>query len=156
MSDYKQLFEAYVQDLHAARNTAQAWWEALLQREIQTGLDAAAAHEVLQARWPLGAVSHPAVIATFRSWALRVQTLNDQAELEEDDEEFDDDVDEEDWGDDGSDDEDQPEDLASLEAPVQPHELLIEMLPGRVDDLAEFMADFVFSPLGLDKDDRWV
>jgi len=39
---------------------------------------------------------------------------------------------------------------------VEPRELLIEMLPNRIEDLAEFMADFVFTPLGLDKNERWI
>lgn len=155
MNDYKELFEAYVDEMRAAQGVAQAWWEELLLREKQSGRDAAAAQEAVEKRWPLGSVSHPVVIATFRSFALQCQALNDRAEQKADEDESEE-LDEADWGGEDEDDEDAPEDLASLEAPVQPHELLIEMLSGRADDLAEFLADFVFSPLGLDKNDRWV
>ena len=143
MNSYEQLFNDYLVEMRAAQATAQAWWEALRAGEKEPGSSAAKIEELLEARWPLGAVSHPAVIAAFRKSALRCQALNDAAE-----------EDDEDWGDD--EDDDDLVDLAALEAPVEPRELLIEMLPGRADDLAEFLADFVFTPLGLDKDDRWI
>ncbi|CAG1017815.1 hypothetical protein BURC_02510 [Burkholderiaceae bacterium] len=160
MDDYKQLFDAYLTEMREAQATANAWWEALLIREAQLGRDAAAAQEALDQRWPMGPVSHPAVIAVFRKWALECQALNDAAEDDDDDDDDEvDDDDESDWGsedDDDEDDDDAPSDLATLDAPVEPRELLIEMLPGRADDLVEFLADFVFTPLGLDKDDRWI
>ena len=155
MDDYKQLFEAYTVQMRLAREKAQAWWAAMLAREAAAGLDAAAADEALEKRWPLGAVSHPAVIATFREYALACQELNDRAEQEDLDEDEEEDFDEEDWGEDDEE-EDAPEDLSTLEAPVEPPELLIQMLEGRADDLAEFLADFVFLPLGLDKNERWI
>lgn len=154
MNKYEQLFNDYVLDMRAAQAIAQAWWEALRVREQRPGSAAAEIEEVLETRWPMGAVSHPAVIAAFRKWALRCQALNDAAEDEEDDDDDGAESDDEDWGSD--DDEDEVVDLAALEAPVEPRELLIEMLPGRADDLAEFLADFVFTPLGLGKDDRWI
>lgn len=158
MNSYEQLFNDYLAEMRAAQAIAQAWWESLRAGEKRPGSGAAKIEELLEARWPMGAVSHPAVIAAFRKSALRCQALNDAAEEEEEDEEEDDDGDggdDEDWGDDDGDDDDLV-DLAALEAPVEPRELLIEMLPGRADDLAEFLADFVFTPLGLDKDDRWI
>lgn len=156
MSTYQQLFNDYVVDMRAAQAVAQAWWEALRVREQRPGSAAAEIQELLETRWPMGAVSHPAVIAAFRKWALRCQALNDTAQDEEE-EDADDDAesDDEDWGSDDDEDDDVV-DLAALEAPVEPRELLIEMLPGRAEDLAEFLADFVFTPLGLDKDDRWI
>lgn len=154
MNKYEQLFNDYVLDMRAAQAIAQAWWEALRVREQRPGSAAAEIEEVLETRWPMGAVSHPAVIAAFRKWALRCQALNDAAEDEEDDDDDGAESDDEDWGSD--DDEGEVVDLAALEAPVEPRELLIEMLPGRADDLAEFLADFVFTPLGLGKDDRWI
>lgn len=160
MSDYKELFDDYVVELRQARAVAQAWWQALLLGETQAGADAQAAQEAVDRRWPLGPVSHPFVIAVFRKYALECQRLNDAAEeAEEDDEdELDDsdDSDESDWGSDDTDEEDEQADLEALEAPVEPRELLIEMLSNRVEDLAEFMADFVFTPLGLDKKERWI
>lgn len=155
MDDYKQLFEAYTAQMRLSRDKAQAWWAALLAREAKAGLEPAAAEAALEKRWPLGAVSHPAVIATFRAYALLCQELNDRAEDGELDEEDDEDFEEEDWGEDDEA-EERPEDLSSLEAPVEPPELLIQMLEGRADDLSEFLADFVFLPLGLDKNERWI
>jgi len=154
MDDYKQLFDAYVAEMRQAQAAALAWWEALVMREQQAVGSAEAAGEALERRWPMGAVSHPFVIATFRKWALQVQTFNDDAESDTDDD--DDNADEAEWGSEDEDDEEAVQDLATLEAPVEPRDLLIEMLAGRADDLAEFLADFVFTPLGLDKEDRWV
>lgn len=155
MNSYEQLFNDYLADMRAAQAIAHAWWEALRVREKRPRSAAAEIEELLETRWPMGAVSHPAVIAAFRKWALRCQALNDAAEGEEEDDDDDDaESDDEDWG--SEDDEDDVVDLAALEAPVEPRELLIEMLPGRAEDLAEFLADFVFMPLGLDKDDRWI
>lgn len=155
MNSYEQLFNDYLVDMRAAQATAQAWWEALRVREQRPGIAAAEIEELLETRWPMGAVSHPAVIAAFRKWALRCQALNDAAEDEEEDDDDYADSDDEDWGSDEEQDDDVV-DLAALVAPVEPRELLIEMLPGRAEDLAEFLADFVFTPLGLDKDDRWI
>lgn len=159
MSDYKELFDDYVVEMRQARAVAQAWWQALLLGETQAGADEEAAKEAVDRRWPLGPVSHPFVIAVFRKYALECQRLNDEAEEAEDDEDDEDDpddADEADWGSDDADEEDEQADLEALEAPVEPRELLIEMLPNRVEDLAEFMADFVFTPLGLDKKERWI
>lgn len=156
MHDYQQLFEDYVAEMRGAQAVAVAWWDGLLAREMAPGIDAAQADERVSERWPMGAVSHPFVIATFRKWALRCQALNDAADsaAEADDEPQDDDDPDDGWGDEEDDDADL--DLADLEAPVEPRELLVEMLPGRADDLAQFLADFVFVPLGLDRDDRWI
>jgi hypothetical protein len=160
MSDYKELFDAYVVEMRQTRAVALAWWQALLLVETQSGADASAAQEAVDRRWPLGPVSHPFVIAVFRKYALECQRLNDLAEEEgEDDDGDEDDLDESDeadWGSEDADEEDEQADLETLEAPVEPRELLIEMLPNRVEDLAEFMADFVFTPLGLDKKERWI
>ena len=159
MSDYKELFDSYVVELRQAKAVAEAWWQALLLGEMQGGADAHAAREAVDWRWPLGPVSHPFVIAVFRKYALECQRLNDaaeEAEEDEDDEEDLDDSSESDWGRDDTDEEDEEADLDALEAPVEPRELLIEMLANRIEDLAEFMADFVFTPLGLDKNERWI
>jgi hypothetical protein len=157
MNDYEQIFDAYVAEMRQAQVAAQLWWETLLVREQQRNRSTAAAEEALEARWPLGAVSHPFVIAAFRKWALEVQRLNDDAEGGA---ATHDDQDDHDDGSDSVDQDDQDDDavpcLAMLEGPVEPRELLIEMLAGRADDLADFLADFVFTPLGLDKRDRWV
>ncbi|HEY0856432.1 MAG TPA: hypothetical protein VGE16_05215 [Albitalea sp.] len=156
MDDYKQLFEAYVAEMRQAQAAALAWWETLLIREQQASGSAEVAEEALEKRWPLGAVSHPFVIAAFRKWALEVQALNDEAESDSDEDADEDDADEADWGSEDAVRDEPVQDLATLEAPVEPRDLLIEMLAGRADDLSEFLADFVFTPLGLDKEDRWV
>ncbi len=155
MDNYEQLFEAYTAEMREAQAGAKAWWQTLLAREEIQGRTPEAASEAVEKRWPMGAVSHPGVIAVFRKWALECQAMNDEAEATEDDDENEE-FDESDWGSEDDEDANELQDLATLEAPVEPRELLIEMLPGRADDLAEFLADFVFTPLGLDKDDRWI
>ncbi|WP_295986286.1 hypothetical protein [uncultured Variovorax sp.] len=157
MSVYEELFDDYVVEMRQARAVALAWWQALLLGETRAGADAKAAQEAVDRRWPLGPASHPFVIEVFRKYALECQRLNDEAEEGEEDEGVEDAEDaESDWGCEDVDEEDEQADLETLEAPVEPRELLIEMLPNRVEDLAEFMADFVFTPLGLDKNERWI
>jgi hypothetical protein len=155
VGEYKTLFDDYVADMRGAQAIALAWWEALRVQEAGLRASPQAVEQALEARWPLGPVSHPVVIEVFRRRALECQALNDRAEDEADAADDELDAEEDDWGDEDEED-DAPEDLASLDAPVEPQQLLIEMLTGRADDLAEFLADFVFTPLGLDKDDRWI
>lgn len=158
MNPYEQIFEGYLAELRAAHAAASGWWATLLAQEAARGANAADAEAAVDARWPMGPVSHPAVIATFRKWALECQRLNDAAGDGQDEEDDDDEDEADDDGRWGEDDPDEPadEDLGALEGPVEPRDLLIDMLAQRAEDMAEFMADFVFTPLGLDADDRWI
>lgn len=157
MNEYKQLFEAYLKDMRQAMKQAEAWWKQLQAKELATLGDPVAVQHSLGVRWPFGPASHPYVLACYRKWSLACQDLNDAVEDSEDDNGDDGELveaSEADWGDDSEEDED--DDLASLEGPIEPRELLIEMLPERADDVADFLSQMVFDPVGLDKDERWV
>lgn len=148
METYQELFDAYVAELREAMAAAKGWWDTLVAKENE---------DVVRRRWPFGPASHPFVIAVFRKWSLAVQDLNDEMEAREDvEEDEDEDEDEADWGESIDNDEAVVVEFAALEPPVQPRQLLLDMLPGRADDVATFMQDFVFDPVGLDKEDRWV
>ena len=153
---YQELFDAYVADMRKAVAAAQRWWVALLAEESARQGDAERAREAIRLRWPFGVASHPIIIAAYRHWALECQRLNDETEAAGEDDDGDLAPDDESaWGVEDEADDTGP-DLASLEGPIEPRDLLIDMLAGRADDVAQIMVDFVFDPVGLDKDDRWV
>ncbi len=159
MDTYQELFDAYLADMRGAMSAARAWWSELEAREGSA--PAGPGRPALADRWPFGAASHPFVIACYRKWSLECEALNDRLEASDDDDDDDEESehDEDQWGredSEGEDGEDGPKDFADLEAPVEARELLIQMLPGRADDVAEFLALFVFDPVGMDRDDRLV
>lgn len=158
MNTYQDLFDAYVSDMRAAIADARRWWEALLVIETARCGDAGKALTAIEQRWPFGIAAHPYVIGVYRFWSLECQRLNETIESPERDPR-DGHADENDWGvEDAMDDSDETtmSDLAEIDGPVEPRDLLIDMLPGRADDVAEVMVDFVFDPRGLDDHDRWV
>lgn len=147
MSEYQQLFDAYVADMRNAAALARQWWAQL---------EAGAHGRDPRERWPFGAASHPFILHVYRHYGLECQRLNDEAEEAEEaaDTDFDP-HDESAWGRD-EEEEDTDDDLATLTGPIEPRQLLVDMLAGRADDLQAFLQDMVFDPLGLDADDRWV
>lgn len=158
MNSYQDLFDAYVKDMREAIADARRWWEALLAIETVRCGDAVKARIALEERWPFGIAAHPYVIGVYRFWSLECQRFNEIAEFHGRDE-SDYLADEDDWGmEDAMDDSDEAtmSDLAAVDGPIEPRELLVDMLPGRADDVAEVMVDFVFDPRGLDENDRWV
>lgn len=158
MNNYQDLFDAYVSDMRAAIADVRRWWEALLVIETARCGDSEKALAVIEQRWPFGIAAHPYVIGVYRFWSLECQRLNEIIESPERDT-LDGLAIENDWGvEDAMDDSDGTtmSDLAEIDEPVEPRDLLIDMLTGRADDVADVMVDFVFDPRGLDDDDRWV
>lgn len=160
MNSYQQLFDAYVDDMREAITDARRWWDALLAIETARHGDESIAREALAQRWPFGIASHPYIVGVYRRWSLECQHLNDDREAADTDEGHDmADALESDWGNDDEPAEEEgigSRDIGEIEGAIEPRELLIDMLPGRADDVAEVMLDFVFDPMGLDDRDRWV
>ena len=160
MNAYDELFVAYLTDMRTSMTAARAWWEALAKKERAARGSKAKAEEALSRRWPFGAASHPYVLATYRKYYLACERLNERLENAEDDGSSIDFINESMWGQEVEEAEvsDDPRALADLdvEGPVEPWGLLIEMLPGRADDVSEFLAGMVMSPIGMDENERSV
>ncbi|MBC7604110.1 MAG: hypothetical protein H7255_15810 [Ramlibacter sp.] len=72
--DYRELQQAYIVELREAMPVAQAWWLALVTREL--GDSAAAAQAEAQRRWPDGAASHPQVIGVILKYMHACEAKN--------------------------------------------------------------------------------
>lgn len=82
----------------------------------------------LKRRWPIGPTAHPYVIAVLRKFFLACEALNDE------------------FADSGDEDEE-----------VYPHAFVSEwLLDEETDDLADFVSDLTYWPIGLDSDGDFV
>ena len=149
---YKSLFMNYVEELDQARTFALAWWNNLLTMEARSVGEENAEIEV-QKRWPFGPTSHPRVLAVYRKYFIACErvneafiaqepfAMNEVAIASEDD-----------WG---ANNDDYDESNGNKEdafwkniGPIDPPLFLVEFLSGRRDDLCDFLAYLVFSPIG--------
>jgi hypothetical protein len=137
---HERLFERYCTELHESRALALAWWRDLRERELRVAGTHALADQRLLDRWPFGPASHPYVLATFRRfWALN-ERLNAALEARPHPVSPED----EDWF---------VQILADLyadDSTTEGYVLLVDMLYGRDDVLAEFMEAMVFKPIAVD------
>ena len=122
---YDDIMGRYVIDLIAAREEALGWWEGLL-RGAGTD-DDEAAEKAVRARWPLGPVSHPRVIAVYRQYFLETEAYNDTKR-------------------------DGDTTRAGDEGMFVPGALLLDTLEQHDDELSSFMQGFVFTSIGSDPD----
>jgi len=147
MNRYQLLFDRYVTELRGAQQAALAWWDELIDAEAGRQEASGAAEDVVRGRWPFGPASHPYVIAAYRKYFLACHDLNRRLDLEAHGQSRGEvEESETDWGADG-----EPEaagDGWGEEWPIDPPTLLIEMLEGRDDELAEFMTSYVFPCIG--------
>jgi hypothetical protein len=136
---HDELFESYVSELRAAKESSEAWWSELVAEATPADGDAKLGEAVLRERWPFGPTSHPWVIAVFRKYWLACHALNLENEAlgPEDREPADPD---EGWG----------EEAPAPTSTVPPRVFTIERLAdGEHDDLYEFMLSLLFVPIGL-------
>jgi hypothetical protein len=125
---HEELFTEYVQALRQAKIEAEEWWTTLLDAETRRASTLNQAVVNLKRRWPVGPASHPYVIAVLRKFFLACEALNDElADAGDEDEE------------------------------VYPHTFVSEwLLDDETDDLADFMGDLTYWPIGLDSDGDFV
>jgi hypothetical protein len=147
MSEYQRLFRRYVNDLHAAKDAATEWWDNLLARETSERGSREEAEREVARRWPFGPASHPYINAVYRKYFIECEQLN-QRMGEGSEGESDEDDSEEDWGVTGDGDAEGEVEDDDIDGPLDPPVLLLEMLAGRDDELADFMAGCVYSPIG--------
>lgn len=74
---HEKLFEEYLEELSRAKGIARAWWDGLIDRETKRRGDENEAITSIRRRWPLGAASHPVVIAVLRKYYLACNALNE-------------------------------------------------------------------------------
>lgn len=141
---YDDVLTRYASDLAEARDQALTWWNGLIARETQAGRSTVEAEHLCRMRWPMGAASHPLIVAVYRRYFLETGEINDEfLSREIVDGGFNDpalwDADPED-GDDDSD------------AMIQPAVLLLQGLEKHDAELRDFMLHFVFLPIGMDRE----
>ena len=153
---HTDLFASYVEELRRAKTNAEAWWRRLVDAESEAFGNRQAALRSIEARWPTGPVAHPRVIAVFRKYWLACEALNREIlELEgfPEDRRAEDtphvltpDLDER----------DESGDTEEGEGEVYPHVFVDEWLIGGDDeDLADFIADLTYSPIGRDENNNY-
>ena len=155
--NHQELFSQYIVELREARSFALAWFDELLAREAEKAGSKKAAEDAVRQRWPCGPSSHPRVIAVVRKYFIACERLNSAIEAREDEgAESAKESTEEDWGTDDEDSDDEEtesddeshDDFWDEEGSIDPPIFLGDLLCGRDDELAEFVAQLVFSPIG--------
>ena len=135
--EHRRLFRRYVAELRSVLKTADHWWHRLVAAESP---DRAKGLESVHARWPDGPASHPCVIAVIQKYHRACESLNTEladshrakkrggaAHL----------------------------DSTEGDLEVYPHIFLVDwLIGGETDDLADFLADLSYWPIGLDAEDR--
>lgn len=149
MDPYADLFDQYVLELRVAYAEALTWWEHLVENETVLTNDRPAAEKSLRLRWPMGPTAYPRVIAVFRKYFLACNQINEEfweAEGEINDNASP--LDEALWS---------VEDDADEDSPIEhPRVVLFERLEDVDENLARFMDNMVFIPVGADADGRMV
>jgi hypothetical protein len=137
-TEQKNLKKAYVAELRESKQMAEQWWRELHEKHAQNS-GSVEPKEL----WPMGAPSHPWVIATFRKYYFLCAELNGkiQADLEQrppvratPDELH--------WG--------QDQEEESREGPIDPLVFAIDLLSGKeTQDVYEFLQRLVYIPIGI-------
>lgn len=158
MTRHDRLLRRYAEELAAAKETAEAWWQGRLQSDRAPGDAGDEAEWAFRQRWADGAASHPRVLAVVRRYWLACDALN--LELEEERRgrkrapaDFPHRLDVSSADEDEEAEDDEPEE----ENQVDPHVFVLEsLIDGEHDELAEFLANLSYWPIGLDDQDRFV
>ena len=127
MITHDDLLIEYAEALRQAKALAEAWWIAVGGAPPDAGTDAAAATSDVAGRWRAGPSSHPFIIGVLRTFFLRCEALNVTLETQGQDDDL-----------------------------VPPHVFITEWLLDDYEDLAVFIADLPYWPLGLSAHDDWV
>jgi hypothetical protein len=72
--EHKALRKQYRVEMRESMKAAQAWWTALIAKEIDESAEAAEAE--VRRRWPDGPASHPFVIGTIQKYLRLCEDLN--------------------------------------------------------------------------------
>jgi hypothetical protein len=75
--EYDELFDEYVKALRTAKGQADEWWERTLEIEaVKVGTSEAEGR--LRLRWPLGPAAHPRIVAVYREFYLRCESITEK------------------------------------------------------------------------------
>jgi hypothetical protein len=133
------LFDNYVKELRDAKKRAEAWYNNLVKAHTK---DPNAPNP--KRLWPMGAASHPWVIATVRKfWFLCIELNERERSLDADSRP----LEEEAWG--------QEESASDAEyGPIPPKVFIYDLLSGtKTDDLYKFVQFLCFVPIGVQNDE---
>lgn len=144
MTPHEVLFNEYVNEMSDARKEAEAWWMAVVTREAMGSQDIEAAEKRVRLRWPFGPASHPYVLAVYRKYYIGCLELNSgKSSTTGDRKHASRHTDEGEWGSSSA-----PKEDALGDVP--PSVFTLDWLFGKHESLRVFLADMVFSPLGIE------
>lgn len=154
MNRHQVLFGGYVRELRAAHVFVTQWWSNLLAETARGTATPELAEQEVRLRWPLGPTTHPRVIAVVRKYYIACERLNMTLEAEEQGAVADTTAAaESDWGSESEEEAaegGERDDYWDEESQIDPPTFLYDLLHGREDELAQFMAYLVFSPIGAE------
>lgn len=137
--EFDQLLSEYVAELRDSKEKAERWWWLLQERHADDPTSPRP-----EDLWPMGAASHPWVIATYRKYFFKCAELNNQLGDRPGDAARRARPIETDWG----------VDEESRPARVEPKTFVLDLLAGgETHDLYEFMLAMVFVPIGMKGDE---
>lgn len=140
-AEFEELRVAYAAELRESKDAAEHWWNDLNER-----YKAEAGSEKPEDLWPMGAASHPWVIATYRKYFFLCVELNRKVrERSSPIASRNEAASEQDWGTD-----DIEPDVDTIEPKLF---VLTQLLGGETHDLYEFLLSLVFVPIGLKADE---
>ena len=136
MEIYEAILRDYVGDLREAKQGAELWWGRLIAEETSRSGNHDEAVDAVGTRWPVGPVSHPSIIAVYRTYYLLINTMNERlvkgdGGLAADDS----------WG---------VEEDSLHPNTIEPHLLLLDDLSVIDEELGAFMENFVAPCIGID------
>ena len=139
--EFENLRKAYAAELRESKDAAERWWKELTESFARKP-DGPKPEDL----WPMGPVSHPWVIATYRKYffqcvELNTKTLRSGAEISNNRV-----ASEEDWG--------SEDDASSTADTIEPKVFVLDLLSGGdTHDLYEFLLSLVLIPIGLKADE---
>lgn len=153
MTRHRQLLLKYVAELLAAKSCADIWWDQLISTSDTRSTGPGSHQANVAKRWPDGPASHPRVLAVVRKYWLACDALNQAIDSDSDDGEP------------------SPDKIYTLETVeeatgkqfndvdeenfVDPHIFVSEWLVDEYEDLAAFVGQLSYWPVGMDEQERY-
>jgi len=144
---HEMLLAEYAKALGRAKHLAVEWWDELVENVARSTGTREQAQRQIRTRWPDGPASHPMVIGVLLKYYVACEAVNRKIEIEQaktPEEEFSkDDL--------GEEEQEIEEDENTQEDVVYPNVFLVEwLLDDEHDDLADFLGDLSYWPIGAD------
>ncbi len=145
---YSSLLDDYVNELRAAKDDVNDWWEDLVNVTLAKVGTRGAAAEELRHRWPVGPSAHPRFLGVVRKYYLACHNLNQEiaAEMSSDQEGVRPHIPLSDAS------HDSDAETTEADAPINPAIFVGEgLFTEETRDLAEIIGKLTYWPIGMDE-----